>query len=511
MKPSRSVRVAHGVLLLVVALAFVAPLLRYARAPAAALVATDFRAFFCAARVFAAGDDPYRTAPLLACERRATGAGVADAVDPAPFPPYFFAVLAPLAHLPYGAANALWVAMIVAASLAAIPLVAALGGVPRRLVAPCVAVLGYATSVPFGELPPFVLACVAGTGVLLERGRPRAAAFVAAGAALEPHVALPLFVSLVAFVPRTRLVLAGACAALGLASLAHHGATLWAEYPAVLALHARSELPTKIQYSLAWLAWALGAPEATALRLGAAQYAATVGAALLAVRPLAQRFRSPALFAIFPVTATLVGGTFIHLGQLAIALPFAFFLVGRTEGRIRTGALAATAVLAAGGPPSPERIVLLASCAVIATCAIAAVRRERLRVAAASGAVLAYLALGAVCARLPAHPLRAVETAAAFRAANRAVPFVSELSGEVIRADAAFVEVSPRVLAAKLPVWIGIGGLYGLGLALAFGAVAPATKRHAPPRLRRGRDHGGLPTSTGTGADVIPSETSCPR
>src|ERR1700722_17115235 len=76
---------------------------------------TDFRAFYCAAKVAAQGRDPYLAEPLRTCAQQALRSvgldGVKQVVIPAPLPPYALAVLRPLTALPYLEASATWFAL----------------------------------------------------------------------------------------------------------------------------------------------------------------------------------------------------------------------------------------------------------------------------------------------------------------------------------------------------------------------------------------------------------------
>src|SRR5215469_9327889 len=94
--------------------------------------AGDFRAFYCAGRLLTEGADPYRDGPLHACET-ANGPHLLFEKEPgvtvpAPLPGYTIAALAPLSRLPFAAATAIWIAILVCATFCAALLLARFAG-----------------------------------------------------------------------------------------------------------------------------------------------------------------------------------------------------------------------------------------------------------------------------------------------------------------------------------------------------------------------------------------------
>lgn len=292
----------------------------------------DFRAFYCAARVAAHGADPYRTEPLRSCE---TAIGTTPFFEknpgvaiPAPLPGYAIAALEPLALLPFAVAATLWSALLLLAWFACVATLARFAGVGW---ATALAVFGLSLgvlSLPFGEVVPLALAFICTAAYLAWRGRPRAAALMAAGAMIEPHLGLPVCVGLVVWQPAARIPLGIAFAALGLLSLGALGPGTNLEYFAsVLPSHAISEVSRDTQFSLTAILAQLGLAPMTAVRTGALSYAVMIAIGVFVAGRLAKRTRNDAFIVCAPPAFAVFGGTFIHITQIAAALPAAVLLL----------------------------------------------------------------------------------------------------------------------------------------------------------------------------------------
>ena len=126
----------------------------------------DFRAFYCAGRVVALRENPYYAQPLHDCEASVgsrrffeTNRGV---TIPAPLPGYVFAVLVPLAMLPFGLAAAVWAALLLAAWACAVAALARAASVPWEMALAVLALSLGVLSLPFGEVVPVALAFICG-------------------------------------------------------------------------------------------------------------------------------------------------------------------------------------------------------------------------------------------------------------------------------------------------------------------------------------------------------------
>jgi hypothetical protein len=180
--------------------------------------------------------------------------------------------------------------------------------------------------------------------------RPRLAAILAAATLVEPHIGLPACLTLFCWLSPTRRPFVLTAVALAAASVAAGGLPLQREYFAnVLPSHAHSEVSNfASQYSLTSLLYALGATRRVALAGGSLSYLAMLAAGLWLARRLQRRFEDEAFFVLTPPALALVGGVFIHLHQMAAAIPLALAVIART--RSRTYALAAVALFCLAVP-----------------------------------------------------------------------------------------------------------------------------------------------------------------
>ncbi len=413
--------------------------------------AGDFRAFRCGAAVLLEGGNPYAAQPMYACESsrgaplvyRASG-GVAV---PDPLPGYAIVAFVPFAVLPLSLAIALWSGLLLLATAFAVSALGSLGVARARSLA--VLACGIAlTSIPFGEVVPVVLAATCGCALALARRRPSASVAWAALASLEPHAGAPLMLALIAYRPtRWRALLAAASLAL-LHAIALRASAL-AYFTEVLPQHARAELLRSSQYSLSWIAASLGAPEGVALALGAASYAVAALAGVAVAFLLARHMRMPAMLALVPPAFALAGGTFVHLAQVPLALPFGLVLIARARGSARAVAFAGLVALALPWyafvqTPWFVALVLPASVLIALTLGADAVR--------ASIVGIACTALACTLALVAAHD---VHTALAPPPLD---PFYAQYAwGRWIAEHDA--SRSLGVWCAKLPTWAGLAAI----------------------------------------------------
>jgi hypothetical protein len=310
----------------------------------------DFVAFECAAKVEAAGADPYLAEPLRSCERAAVASSGREAVPnlvvPAPLPPYALEAFGLFAPLGFRDAGALWPALALVAVGATVVLVRSLTGLPVILVAAAFLSADAVASLPIGQLVPLVLCALCGAALALQRGRPQLAALLTAPLLFEPHVGLPAMLALFVWEPRARPMLLAVTGAAGLLSLAA-GFERNAEYVrVVLPAQALAEgLDFSGQYGLSALLAALGVAPAAALAWGTASYAAMAGASIALAGRVARKLDEPAGLLLLPPACVIFGGTYVHVHQIAFALPFLCLLLARRPGT-RALTLAALVLLA---------------------------------------------------------------------------------------------------------------------------------------------------------------------
>lgn len=324
----------------------------------------DFRAFYCAARVASYGNDPYHTQPLGACE---SGIGPKlffhknpGVTIPAPLPPYAITVLAPLARLPFAVAAIIWVLLLLLAWIAGVAALSRFARVPWEFALAALGLCLGALSLPFGEVVPIAVGCTCVAGYFAWRGRWRAAAIAAALTMIEPHLGMPACLALFIFAPKTRVALIACAAVLGAVGFFALGPAVNVEYfTAVLPAHALSELTRDTQYSLSAVLAAFGIAPSLALRLGMLWYVAMVAAGIIAGGKMARQTGNAAWIACAPPAFAVFGGTFIHITQIAAAVPAALLLALSAPARYRvwTGVALLALIVPWGWVVSPALIV----------------------------------------------------------------------------------------------------------------------------------------------------------
>ena len=289
----------------------------------------DFKAFWCAGSVLMHGGDPYASAPMVRCEyadaafRPYHSALVAI---PAPLPGYALLPFAALAHLPYAVAAVLWLAALVAATVCCIVLCAKLSGRSALLCAAVFLLPAVTLWLPVGETVPIALAGALLAAYALRIGRPVLMLAGLALLALEPHLALGVWIAAALYDRRNLLPVAGLAAVLlALWTIGAHDSPL-VYLGTILPLHAYAELPRDNQYSLSWIVYALGTPQHAALTAGTASYALFTAAGVYLGRLLARGTRNPFPLIAVVLFAEVFGGTFIHDTQTAVAIPAALIL-----------------------------------------------------------------------------------------------------------------------------------------------------------------------------------------
>jgi hypothetical protein len=311
----------------------------------------DFLAFYCAGKVSAAGADPYLAEPLRSCEAAAFSSIhfkiMQYLVVPAPLPPYVLALFALFGLLSYHAAAVVWfVLLLVATGVSFVQLRALTGLRPLVLLVPVLLAVGYA-SLAIGQLVPIVLCFVCAAALALRAGKPLAAAGFAVATLLEPNVGLPICLALFLWEPATRRALLLFGGTLGLLSLAYGGPERNLEYLVrVVPAQARAEgLSFVGQYSLSALLAQAGVDPDLALRLGSLSYVVMAALGIWLGGRLARVLGERAFVVLVPPALVLLGGAYVHIHQMAFALPLAFMLVAR-RGPWRAFAITALLLLA---------------------------------------------------------------------------------------------------------------------------------------------------------------------
>lgn len=310
----------------------------------------DLVAFYCGGRVLAERRDPYTVEPLRTCERAALRESgitiVPNLVVPAPLPPYALALFSAASLGSFRVASTAFFCASLFAIGIAIGLTIRLARGPPLVIAGAFVVALVFGSLLIGQIVPIVLAALCASALALRSGRKWLSVACASLAMLEPHVGAAALAGIFVTERRARIPVCASVVFLAALSLAAGGLDRNIEYAlAVLPAHARSEITNfYAQYSLTALLYACGVRAQAALRWGEASYVVAFVGGIAVARKLARTYDDAAFAVLVPVAFALIGGVFIHIQQMAIALPLAFLFV--RYGREKALAFVAVALLA---------------------------------------------------------------------------------------------------------------------------------------------------------------------
>ena len=282
---------------------------------------TDLRAFYAAGQVVNLHADPFTVQPLLGLERNLTaGAAGQTIVAPVPLPPYDLAALGLLARLPVQFAAGVMAFLTLGAGLVTAAALYRAARIPLTL---AIAVSYLATiysASGLGQVAPLAIAAIAFTTWAVREKRYNWAGLALAMSLIQPQIAVAPLLSLLCFVPKARLWAVVCIVGEILASIICIGPTLMRQYLTVLGMHARAEMHFPAQLSLTWLLSIFGAPPAIAILLGSVSTLFMIAAAIAIVA----RHRGPAVLngavIALPAVFGVIGGSFLHEHQLALAI-----------------------------------------------------------------------------------------------------------------------------------------------------------------------------------------------
>ena len=300
------------------------------------IIGYDFLAFWCGGRAVLAGANPYLNQPLHSCEIVHAPNFFYDFPNvtvPAPLPPYALALFAPLSLVPYAIARALWWAFILACVALEARFVARLAG---RSYAFGAIVCGFAMTAPIvlqGALAPLPVTLLTAGAYALRNERWRSGSAFIAAAMIEPHMALPAALAAFLFLPKTRLpLIACASIALSLALIAVGPHVLGSYFTSVLPVHALSELDNLGQDSLTTILHHLGLADGPAIHIGGLQYAVFAIVGIVFSGRLLRREHDASWAVVVPAAFAMIGGEFVHLSEVSMAIPLAAVLAVRLGG-----------------------------------------------------------------------------------------------------------------------------------------------------------------------------------
>lgn len=309
----------------------------------------DFQDFYCAGTALNERADPYRFEPLHRCEHavNTTPAYRKDPnrVVPAPVPPYDLPPFALAARLDFGAARTLMAIAIVAAFLLAV-VGLALAGVPLDIAALAFAFPAGYLLLDAGQIVPFSLAVLVWCGVALRRGNDTLAGILGSLTLIEPHLGLPVVAALLVAVPRSRAAVIVTALCLGIvAELTAGHATLLEYLARVLPAQANAETTYLYQYSLTYVLTSAHVPARMALALGDLSYVVSAVLGIVWGRRLAAELGERPLLVFIPAATILLGGSYLHMIDLAMAVPAAALLAVSLPPRTRSVAAVALVLL----------------------------------------------------------------------------------------------------------------------------------------------------------------------
>lgn len=318
-----------------------------------AIVSTnfDFHAFYCAGHAAADHANPYHLEPLRTCERTAAASAFGGFFDkvtlPAPQPGYDIALFAALSRFGYGVAARLWTILLLLASMGTVLVLHRVTRVPATPVFVALWLSLCLPSIYLGEIVPLCLLAIAAAAQFAQTSRFALAGVAAAATLVEPHIGVPICLSALLWMPRSRFALVSSACVLAAISFLVLGARQNLEYlTAVLPMHALSELTSDAQLSLSTILHAAGMSPTAALRSGTIAFLAATVAGVLFGRVAARRFGDQAFILAVPSAFSVAGGVFMHVTEIVAAIPLALLLVryAPAHGRVPAAALILLAV-----------------------------------------------------------------------------------------------------------------------------------------------------------------------
>lgn len=429
----------------------------------------DFPDFYCAGVALDRGADAYRYEPLHRCEHSVNSSEAFRAdpgrVVPAPQPPYDFPPFMLAARLNFRIARVIDAVAIVGAMIASVwglaLVVAPLDAAALALALPAGYVLLNA-----GQIVPFAVTALVFCGVALARRYDRLAGTFAALTLIEPHLGLPVCIATLCWLPRSRLSLLASVLVLATTGALIVGPAGISEYVVrVLPQHAASEIGYPYQYSLTYLLRMLGSPDAPALIGGDISYAAMLVLGVWLGGRVSRRLHRPELIAYVPGACSVVAGPFVHMVDLAFAIPATLAFAMTLQGRARNVAAVALCLLAV-----PWILVWTTKKLFLATLFVVGALLLRLRVERPI-AIATFASIAASIYLLELAP------PAALTATTPGLFSPSDLAQQAWHAYIAELgRVSPTWLIVKVPTWVALGGM------LASCVAALREKPRAPAR-----------------------------
>ncbi len=181
-----------------------------------------------------------------------------------------------------------------------------------------------------GQPVPFVFLALAACAVWARQGRWIAASACAVFSIAEPHLALPVLLTMLFAVRRTRFpILVGALVALLRRRACRPGFSTSVAYVVdVIPAHALSNA-YEWQFSLTSILTSVGVDASAAVRWGELMYAMMVTAGITVAIRMWRATGDAAVLILLPPAFAVFGGVHVHFQQLAIAIPALLFVYAR--------------------------------------------------------------------------------------------------------------------------------------------------------------------------------------
>ena len=285
-------------------------------------------------------------------------------------------------------------------------------------------------------------------GVALRRGNDAAAGVLGTLVLIEPHLGLPVFAALLVGVPRGRVAATVTAICLGVTGVFAVGGATFLEYAgSVLPAQAHAETSYVYQYSLTYVLASAHLPPRFALAFGDLSYVVTAVLGILWGRRLAAQLQRRALLVFVPAATILLGGSYMHMIDLAMAVPAAALLAVSLPQRSRMAAAVAVVLLSV-----PWIGVWITKKLFLASLFVVAVLSARL-----IGGAVAFALFCIVAVAIYGFELR---PPAGFTAVTPAVP-----PGDLAQAAWSAYVAQLRSdawswLAIKVPTWCGLAALF---------------------------------------------------
>jgi hypothetical protein len=305
-----------------------------------------------------------------------------------------------------------------------------------------------------GQVVPFALVALVFCGLALARRRDGIAGLLAAATLIEPHLGLPVCVALLVWAPRARIsLLASGLALTGIAALTVGPAGIFEYAMRVIPAQAAAETGYVYQYGFTYLLHAFGVPASPALLLGDLSYGAMLLLAVWLSRRLTATLGHRELLAFLPAAGSLIGGPYVHMVDLALAVPAALVLATNLQGRSRNLAAIALVLLAV-----PWIDVWITKKLFLATLFVVGAMLLRLRVGAAiSAGTFAVVAVVIYLFELWPPAALAATTVESFAPNDLAQEAWGAYVSRLGNANALW-------LAIKVPTWLALGGVLAASL-----------------------------------------------